>query len=141
MKKTLLSLITALLFVHFTTGSLFAQSSHRDSIINRATAEGRKLRLDSTEWQRFKADKKNYSSDLFKPVPALVSDTSLLRDSAYAKAFRHAAYEKALHRRTAGHYILIGGAIVSVVAIIFVLRSVGTNESNNAVNALKNADL
>jgi hypothetical protein len=139
MKKIL---ILIQLFMLFAASSLVAQNISSGSIIKAAKADGKRLRLDSIGWQRFKADKQNYSSDLFKPVPALVSDTILLRDSAYVKAFRRAAYEKASHSRTAGHYILIGGVITSgVVVIILVIRSLGNNLSNNIINGLNNARL
>jgi hypothetical protein len=117
MKKIALSALTALLFIQITPWSLFAQNSSCDSITNLGAADGKKLRLSPIERKHFDADKRNNNSDLFKPGKGFVSDTSLLKDSAYVKAFRVAAYEKAVHSRTTGHYVLFGG-IIAVSAFI-----------------------
>jgi hypothetical protein len=93
-------------------------------IITMAKTDGRRLRLSNAQRQKFNADKKNAGSDLFKPALNTVSDTLMLSDSVYAKAFRLAAYKKAFgyRKRTTGHYILVGGvAAASAVAAFFVI--------------------
>jgi len=110
-----LSIITQCLLC-LTAGKLSAQSISRDSLkraafsrdsliqdsiadvartINLAKMDGRRLRLSARQKKLFNADKQNSSSDLFKPRPGLVSDTALLKDSVYVKAFRMAGYRKA----------------------------------------------
>jgi hypothetical protein len=148
MKNTLLS---ALLFVItifllcFTGGQVCAQKVNSDSLrrmafvrdsimqdslsvvartITMAKTDGRRLRLTTAERQKFNNDKKNAGSDLFKPALSTVSDTLMLSDSVYAKAFRLAAYKKAFayRKRTTGHYILVGGIVAaSAVAAVLIV--------------------
>ena len=120
MKKLLECATITLLTVYLATGSLFAQNTSHDSIAKIGTADGKKVRLDATERKRFKADRNNYTSDLFKPNPGLVSDTTLLKDSVYVKAFRMTAYTKAYKRRTIAHYVLIGGVVYGILTIVVV---------------------
>jgi len=154
LKLTLLFMIT-LLPLCFTSGKLSAQNINRDSLkrvafsrdsiyrdsladidrtIYMANTDGRRLRLSPAQREKFNADKKNAGSDLFKPTLVTVSDTMKLRDSVYAKAFRTAAYQKALkyRKRTAGHYILVSGIVVVSAALVFVL-TLGTLFSTGAL--------
>ena len=134
-----------ILLLCFASVKLTAQSINRDSlkriafsrdsiiqdslagvarIINMATTDGRRLRLSTAQRQKFNAEKKNAGSDLFKPALNTVSDTLMLSDSVYTKAFRTAAYKKAFgyRKRTTGHYILVGGIVAaSAVAAFFVI--------------------
>ncbi|HZY36226.1 MAG TPA: hypothetical protein VFE53_06235 [Mucilaginibacter sp.] len=148
MKNTLLSALLfsiTLFLLCFTGGQVCAQKVNRDSlrriafvrdsimhdsladiarIITVAKTDGRRLHLSTAQRQKFNADNKNAGSDLFKPALSTVSDTLMLSDSVYAKAFRAAAYKKAFgyRKRTAGHYILVGGiAAASAVAAFFVI--------------------
>ncbi len=117
-KKTALRLFIVFLILYiFSRGKLFAQTINRDSLRRVAFSldsiredsianalkirdigklDGRKRRLNPAENIRFKADEKNKNSDLFRPQKSFVSDTTLLLDSVYVKAFRQAAYERAL---------------------------------------------
>jgi hypothetical protein len=123
MKKTLILTLFIMLFV---SASLLAQTISRDSMINKATADGRTLRLTPTERQRFKAEGKDPGSDLFKPNTAIVSDASLLKDSVYVKAFRMAAYKRNKH--TTWHYVLWGTvAVYAVACIIDIIASSSTS--------------
>jgi hypothetical protein len=113
----ILLFIVVLLFLCFFSGNLSAQDIKRDSlrrtafirdsltrdsmayaskIISIARWDARKLKLSFTQTQEFKADIKNNRSDFFKPQRKFVSDTTLMLDSVYVKAFRLAAYEKAI---------------------------------------------
>jgi hypothetical protein len=116
--QTLMPLgLIVILSISFAPVKLFAQTINRDSLRREAFArdsikqdsiaeaikirnlarwDSRKQRLNTAETIRFKADDKNSHSDLFKPRKQFVSDTSLLLDSVYVKAFRKAAYETAL---------------------------------------------
>jgi hypothetical protein len=139
--------ILTLLFFCFASVKLTAQSSNRDSlkrtafsrdsivqdsltdvarIIAMAKTDGRRLRLSPAQRQKFNADKKNAGSDLFKPALNTVSDPLMLNDSVYAKAFRMAAYKKAFgyRKRTAGHYILVGGIIAASAAAALVIVAI-----------------
>jgi hypothetical protein len=137
--------ILTLLLICFASFNLTAQSINRDSlkriaftrdsiiqdsladvarIITMAKTDGRRLHLITPQRQKFIADKKNAGSDLFKPTLSTVSDTLMLNDSVYAKAFRMAAYKKAFgyRKRTAGHYVLVSGIVAaSAVAAFFVI--------------------
>ena len=140
--KTTFMLIPLLLC--FASVKLTAQSINRDSlkriaftrdsiiqdsladvarIITMAKTDGRRLHLSAAKRQKFNADKKNVGSDLFKPALSKVSDPLMLSDSVYVKAFRMAAYKKAFgyRKRTAGHYILVGGIVAASAAAAFLL--------------------
>jgi len=132
MKKVL---TIALIIINIANGNLYAQSIGDPNASSRGTADGRKLKLSKVEREKFKADKRNYNSDLFKPQARFVSDTTLLRDSSYVKSYRKAAYKSALKTRTAGHYILIYGSI-TVVAVI--INLVIQSASDNTANSIKN---
>ena len=69
----------------------------KDKIKANARWDARKQKLNPIQLQLFKVDKKNSTSDFFKPQKKFVSDTALLSDSVYVKAFRQAAYERAIY--------------------------------------------
>jgi len=138
MKKIL---IVSMLLVVCSAVSLFAQDIKRDSIIKIAMADAENFELNKKDMEKFRIDRRDqllgmhdpskmfdrnyreqvrtqkvdYTSDYFKPTKAMVSDSTLLTDSVYVKAFRDAAYNKTLKKRTAGHYIAIFGSIAVVV--------------------------
>jgi hypothetical protein len=119
MKKIILlilSFLGILLALCFSSGKLLAQTLRVDSIMTIAKEDGRKFRLTPQQKERFKADKKNSGSDLFKPNASNVSDVSLLKDTAYVRTFRMAAYKR--NRRTTWHYVLWGGVSAYLVACI-----------------------
>lgn len=58
------------------------------------------------------------TSDYFKPVASAVSDTTLLKDSVYVKAYREKAWQRTRHRRTAGHYAWMTGTVVAGATVI-----------------------
>ncbi len=58
------------------------------------------------------------ASDYFKPVASAVSDTALLRDSVYVNAYREKAWDRTRHRRTAGHYVLMGGVVLAAAEVV-----------------------
>lgn len=116
-KLLLISLIGVLL-----TFDLHAQTISRDSLVNSAFADIKKFKLNKQQFKEFKKNKSNSYSDLFKPTEASVSNIGFLADSVYVNAFRNAAYQKTLKRRTTGHYFLVGGvAYVVVVAVATVV--------------------
>jgi hypothetical protein len=96
-----------------------AQSISRDSAMTEsAKADAKNFKLDRNAMGQFRARHFPNTSDHFKPTASMVSDTSLLKDSAYVKAFKMAAYQKTLHRRTTGHHVLIAGSILVVVLLV-----------------------
>jgi hypothetical protein len=124
-------LFTFLIFITIAAFSTNAQTISRDSAMaERANTDVKGFKLDANTFKQFKARHFAYTSDHFKPTGSIASDTSLLKDSAYVKAFKMAAYKKTLHRRTTGHYVLIVGSIVVVVGLIFA-AIVGSEVANS----------
>ena len=122
---------------YYSVVSVMAQTARRDSIVKIGVKDGRNLHLSHLEQMRFKEDKDNYISDLFKPSAATSSDTALLKDSVYVKAFRMAAFKKA-HERKPGHYFLIGGIIlVGIYAIILTIASLTASAYTNVITQLR----
>ncbi|WP_162996549.1 hypothetical protein [Mucilaginibacter celer] len=93
--------------------------AHRDSVIKVARTDAKSFRLDNAAWKKYR-HKLPYTSDYFKPTAAAVKDTALLHDSVYVDTYRQEAFKTNKHRRTAGHYVLIGGEIVVGVAAAFI---------------------
>ena len=140
MKKTLI--ITLLLSI-WCSINLLAQNAKTDSIVKIATADAQNFQLKKPDMEKFRMDRRDqqvgvrnpskmfdrnymeqvrtqkvdYTSDYFKPTKAMVSDSTLLKDSVYVKAFRDAAYNKTV-KRHAGHYIAIFGSIAAGIALI-----------------------
>jgi len=117
-------LALTILCLFITMSSLLAQTTHRDSVTHIAQEDAKNFKLSDADKERFKQDKDNYSSDLFKPTDRIASDNKLLQDSVYVKAFRAAAYSKARNKRTAGHYVLLGVGgyvVISAVAVLVIL--------------------
>jgi hypothetical protein len=92
--------------------------THDSAMVERAKTDAGGFKLDRSTWHQFKAHHFAYSSDHFKPTALTTRDTFLLKDSAYIKTFKMAAYKKTLHRRTAGHHVWVIGSITLGVVII-----------------------
>ena len=104
-------LICALILL--STVSLSAQlTTDKRSLTRKARVDVANFRLNKTDLKEFKKNKRNDSSDYFKPVKSMVSDTTLLTDSIYVKAFRVYAYVKTKSRVNTGMYALVGGGII-----------------------------
>lgn len=114
------TLLLALMLMVIAPGLKGQQTISRDSaMIEMANSDVKSFQLERSTWKRFKEHHFPGSSDYFKPTRLNSSDTSLLNDSTYVKAFRAAAYKKTLHRRTAGHKtLLIGGISLAVIAVV-----------------------
>ncbi|MBS1527441.1 MAG: hypothetical protein JST19_17470 [Bacteroidetes bacterium] len=97
-----------------------AQTAPADSITKIARADAKNFRLNKQDFKKFRKDRRNANSDYFKPARANVSNAALLGDSVYVKAYRAAAYAKTRHRHTTGHYVLLGGIALTVVALVAV---------------------
>ncbi len=127
MKKSLLLILP--LTICF--GHLLAQTTHKDSVTEIATADTKNFMLNKEDLQAFRRlGPKRRFSDYFKPKAANVSDIRLLKDSDYVQAYRHIAFIKTRKRHAAGHYILIiGSSIVGVILIatVIVLATGGIN--------------
>jgi hypothetical protein len=112
----------ALLFTFLITIAAFETNAqtitHDSAMVESAKEDVRHFKLARSAWQQFKAHHFAYSSDYFKPTTLDARDTSMLKDSTYIKTFEMAAYKKTLHRRTAGHHVLIIGSITVGVVII-----------------------
>jgi len=91
-----------------------AQTLYRDSINRIAQQDAELFWLNKKDLKTFRKDRHNYTSDFFKPSRAVVSDSTLLKDSVYVKAYRRFAYEKTRKRRTIGHYVLWGYAVLAL---------------------------
>lgn len=63
-------------------------------------------------------NKIDYMSDFFKPTRQTTTDTTLLNDSVYVRAFRSIAYKKTTNRHSAMHYVGIGAVIVVGLTLI-----------------------
>ena len=105
-------LILALVLLHFT---VVAQTPYRDSINRIAQQDAELFWLNKKDLKTFRKDRHNYTSDFFKPSKAVVSDSTLLKDSVYVKAYRRFAFEKTSKRRTIGHYVLLWYAALSLI--------------------------
>jgi hypothetical protein len=112
----------ALLFTFLITIAAFETNAqtitHDSAMVESAKEDSRRFKLNRSAWQQFKVHHFAYSSDHFKPTALTTRDTFLLKDSAYIKTFKMAAYKKTLHRRTAGHHVLVIGSITLGVVII-----------------------
>jgi hypothetical protein len=73
---------------------------------------GRRFVLTTAEYKLYKKDKRNNTSDLFKPNPRTVSDTTLLADSVYVKAYRSFAYIKTQGKADSDLIVWLGGGII-----------------------------
>jgi len=105
------------------TGTLLAQTSHKDSVTEIARADTKSFMLNKEDLKTFRRlGPKRRFSDLFKPNAANVSNIKLLNDSDYVQAYRHIAFIKTRKGHSAGHYILIiGSSIVGAVVIISII--------------------
>lgn len=93
------------------------QATHRDSIIKIARADAKNFRLDNATWKKYRHTLA-YTSDYFKPNRSDLKDTTLLGDSVYVDAYRHAAFKRNKQRHTPWHYVLLGGSIVTGLAVL-----------------------
>jgi hypothetical protein len=112
----------ALLFTFLITIAAFETNAqtitHDSAMAERAKTDAGGFKLDQSTWHQFKAQHFAYSSDHFKPTVLTTRDTFLLKDSSYIKTFKMVAYKKTLHRRTAGHHVLVISSIALGVVII-----------------------
>ncbi len=101
--------------------SLTAQT--KKEIIKTARVDvGKQFEISNAEYKKFKKDRTNKTSDLFKPKPTTVSDIALLADSVYVKAYRNFAYRRARTKADSELVIWVGGGFITlIVASLFVL--------------------
>ena len=118
-----IALFTIILLTFF-TGSLLAETTDNDALrsdtsaaVKQAQRDAHKFKLSKADLKIFRQNRKNSTSDFFKPTTATTSNAALLQDSAYVKAYRDEAYHKALGQHTTAHYILVDGFIVVDVAV------------------------
>ncbi len=104
----------------FFVSALKAESLPVDSLVKIAQSDAKKFRLNKADMKRFRKDRRNSNSDFFKPAKNSVSDTTLLADSVYVKAYRLAAYNKTRKRRTVWHGVWIG-AIADAAAVVVIM--------------------
>lgn len=100
---------------------------HRDSLIRAARNEAKNFRLDDIIWKKYRRQPP-YTSDYFKPRENNVKNTTLLSDSVFVMAYRKAAFKRNRHRRTAGHYVLVGlgtAAGLFVAGLVAIVIMVG----------------
>lgn len=105
------------LFLSVIGGSVFAQSLPNDNLEMIARKDVKNFKLSKADLKLYRKGKSDRTSDYFKPTPSNVSDPALLKDSTYVKMYRNFAYSKTSHRKGAGEYIIIAGAIVVLAGI------------------------
>lgn len=112
-KYTLLILLLSIIGSH-----VFAQS-HKKLLRQEEVArkDAKNFKLSKSDLKIYRKGTSGRTSDYFKPRVENVSDTSLLKDSTYVKTFRNFAYSKTSHRKGAGEYVIIAGAIVVLAGI------------------------
>ncbi|RZM24382.1 MAG: hypothetical protein EOO88_23005 [Pedobacter sp.] len=98
--------------------AVFAQKTHQDSIIRVANLDAKRHKISGADFKEFRKDRGNFNAEYFRPDSSTASNVNLLKDSTYVQAFRTAMYKKTRTRRTAGHYILVGGAIYTGASFI-----------------------
>ena len=111
---TLIILITFSCFIRLTAQT----KTDKKTIKIARTDVGRRFTLSKSEIKEFRKNRSNQNSDLFKPKPGAVSDTTLLADSTFVKAYRNFAYIKARSNVDSPIIIAVGtAAILSWVAL------------------------
>ena len=89
-----------------------------------AKNDARHLKLKKDILKKFRAEHLPNTSDYFKPTAYYTSDAAMLNDSAYVKAFRGAAFYKAMEQKdhSGGKgYIIAGSITLGIAAIITVI--------------------
>ncbi len=123
-------LALTIVLLSFSTLKVQAQNLRDDSVKNIAITDAKKFRLDKADFKMFKRNRRNFNSDYFKPAKADVSDTTLLRDSVYAKAFRQKAWKRTRTRRTVWHYAWVTEAVYGGAYIVLLAGVLLTNPEN-----------
>jgi hypothetical protein len=117
-------LFISLLAVALSVSTLKAKNPPIDSLVKVAQLDVKKFRLNDTDMNKFKTNRHNANSDYFKPGKSGVSDTTLLADSVYVKAYRTAAYNKTRKRRTVWHHVWVGALFFEAVGSIVIMAVV-----------------
>ena len=95
-----------------------------------AKKDARHFKLSKDELKIFKAENLPNTSDYLKPNRDYTSDPAMLDDSAYVKAFRAVAFNKALsqeeHPNRKG-FLIAGGVTVTVVVVLILFSEVFRN--------------
>jgi hypothetical protein len=129
------NIILLLLLSFVPTVQLFAQKAQPDSVtikIELAKADARHFRPN----KQIRTARKNRlllnSSDYFMPTANTVSNSKLLTDSVYVKAFKDAAYNRSIHNGKTSYYAvvsaeIIGGALVAGALLILAFKALFGN--------------
>jgi len=121
--------ISILLLFLISGTQVFAQVAKNDSTDLKtkiAENDAKNFKLDKEIRKKYKKHHFDYHSDYFKPNESTVSNTSLLKDSVYVKAYRRAAYIRNIKRRTAGHYVIVGAEVLIVAYLVFAVIVIGS---------------
>ena len=110
-----------MLLAALSVSALKAKSPPVDSLVKIAQSDAKKFRLNKADMKKFRKDRRNSNSDFFKPAKNSVSDTTLLADSVYVKAYRMAAYNKTRKRRTVWHGVWIGAIVADAAAGVAIM--------------------
>lgn len=122
------SFLLSLLIVCFSFGNSFSQTINPDSLKKIAVADVKQFKLDDKTLKKFKENRSNSTSDFFKPSKLNTSNSALLSDSVYVKAFRKEAYKKTKKANVTGHHKRVG-ILGYVAAIAFIgLVFIGLNK-------------
>ena len=123
-----IALFTFILLTCF-SGSLLAGTTDNGALradttiaVKQAEKDAHGFKLSKADLKIFRQNRKNSTSDFFKPTTTSTANAAMLQDSVYVKAYRAEAYHNALGQRTTAHYILVDGFIVVDVAVaVYVL--------------------
>ncbi len=89
-----------------------------DTTTKVAKRDAKNFRLSDSLWKANRLRNFPETSDYFKPTNADVKNVALLNDSVYVQAFRKYARKQNAHRRTTGHYFVVGGVVTVGVAVL-----------------------
>ena len=102
----------SIIFLLLSAIRVSAQTATERAIFAQARRDVAGFRLKKTDLKKFKENKKNYLSDYFKPVKSMVSDSTLLNDSNFVKAYRRYAYIKTKSKANTDVPVIIAGAVL-----------------------------
>lgn len=112
--------VVALIFVLcYSISSTLAQIDSSKFAIRQARYDVRFFKLGKADYKLFLKNKRNSTSDYFKPIKTKSDNSKLLTDSVYVKEFRKRAYNKTRYRRLNNYMVVIGSVgVISWVALM-----------------------
>jgi hypothetical protein len=101
-------------------GQQGTEPKYTSGVAQAAKNDARHFKLKRDILKKFKTEHLPNTSDYFKPDAYYAQDATMLNDSAYVKAFRQAAFYKAVEQKdhSGGKVYIIAGSIIVGVALI-----------------------